>query len=431
RLQVIVFTLLTIFTSTALFQAGSLTSVTKAFYYLLIIIAVYFTSRHFGKMPRHIVVTLLVVVLVIHFTVSRSELKLYNHFVKVWETPSLYDGELVDYFPLITYDIDGDGQEEVITFGNVEEERELYLERKRKGLDPDRMPYDIQDDRVFLYVYKWNGETMERLDNDDVDLEKVKAIIPKDYIGFPYYYWDDDYTLIPQTQKQTIAESTGQFGMSSLFAFKLDVETIDQYLQDTEGIYSVKEDFHFDTDIEQVTIEDGQLIVDKANETLSMDTTATKIIDLIRMDGGDVIILLGKDLELWQIDNDGEFQQTHVLTEHEIENVQSSEYIIADITSDGLDEILISSDKSQIIRPANNGEWEVLFTSKDESLRFEDFNTLGFENKPTIVSLSKSYFGRNALRYLTGFTYENNELKKDCKTFESLINVRAVDIKGN
>src|SRR5699024_1269470 len=122
RLQVIVFTLLTIFTSTALFQAGSLTSVTKAFYYLLIIIAVYFTSRHFGKMPRHIVVTLLVVVLVIHFTVSRSELNLYNHFVKVWETPSLYDGELVDYFPLITYDIDGDGQEEVITFGNVEEE---------------------------------------------------------------------------------------------------------------------------------------------------------------------------------------------------------------------------------------------------------------------------------------------------------------------
>src|SRR5699024_10566366 len=309
--------------------------------------------------------------------------------------------------------------------------RELYLERKRKGLDPDRMPYDIQDDRVFLYVYKWNGETMERLDNDDGDLEKVKAIIPKDYIGFPYYYWDHDYTLIPQTQKQTIAESTGQFGMSSLFAFKLDVETIDQYLQDTEGIYSVKEDFHFDTDIEQVTIEDGQLIVDKANETLSMDTTATKIIDLIRMDGGDAIILLGKDLELWQIYNDGELQQTHVLTEHEIENVQSSEYIIADITSDGLDEILISSDKSQIIRPANNGEWEVLFTSKDESLRFEDFNTLGFENKPTIVSLSKSYFGRNALRYLTGFTYENNELKQDWKTFESLINVRAVDIKGN
>lgn len=430
RKQAIVFIALTIFTTTALFQAGSLTSLTKAFYYLLILLAVYFTARHFGKSPRHVVITLLVVTLVIHFTVSRSELRLYNHFVKVWETPALYDGELVDYFPLITHDIDGDGQEEIITFGNVEEERELYLERKRKGLDPDRMPYDIQDDRVFPYVYKWNGKKMERLDNDEIDLEKVKSVIPKDYIGFPYYYWDEDYAIVPQTQKQNIAENTGQFGMSSLFAFQLDVDTIKQYLEDVDGVYSSKESFHFETDIDKITIVDGELIVTKADGEYTMDTTATKVVDLIRMQDGTGIILLGKDLEVWQLDEQGEFHQTHVLTDKEITEVQSSEYMVADITSDDFDEILISSSKSRIIRPLENGEWEVLFASKDESLRFEDFDRLGKEKNPTIIGLSKSYFGRNALRYLTGFTYENNELKQDWKTFESFINVQAADIKG-
>lgn len=435
RKPIVLFIILTILSSTALYRSGgsgTFFNIKIIFFYIVILSTIYVTAVYYGKLPKVATISLLFITLIIHFTIPRDELKLYNYFIKKWESPILYTGDTVDYFPLFVHDVDGDGQEEIITFGNIEEQKEIYLERKRKGIPPDRMPYDIDEERLFLYVYKWNGSEMERVDNNTLDLEKIRTSIPKDYIGFPYYYWDENFTLIPQIQKQTLAEVTTPFGTSPFLAFHLDLLTLNKYLDEFDGVYSMKNDFRFETDIEYLSIEKGNLTVVKSGKSYTQQTNATKIIDLVRTHQGIGILLLGEQLELWKFDNTlTTLTLTHVINEEQIKNIMSSRFIVGDIQSDGLDEILISSPtkKATIVRPEENGKWEILFVTNNTL--FEDFAPIGEDKNSTIVALSQNRFGGNQLRYLTGYTYTEKGLKQNWKTFISPLNVQSADITGS
>lgn len=431
RKQIAVFSILVIFITKALSQSGAITNFSSIFQYLVIITVIYLVARFYGKLSKTAVITMLAVVLVITFFVPRKEIRLYNHFYTLWESPKLYSGTKIDYFPLFTRDIDGDGQQEIITFGNIEEEEMLYEEQKHKILDPERMPYDIEDQRLFLYVYKWNGTDFERLNNEDIDVDELKQFIPKDYLGFPYYSWSADFTLTPEIQKQNLAEQTGQFGASPFQVMDLNVQTLLKYLEAMDGTYHKKDEFRFETDIESISIANGQLLIEKNGENISMATKATEIVDLIQTKDGIGLLLLSNELELWSLTDNNKLTLTHVLTDAQVSDIMSSTFIVADIQFDGVDEILISAATSRIIRPDADGEWEILFTSPDNSLRFEDFDTIGGEDTPGIIALSKSRIRNNPLRFLTGFSYTEAGLKQDWKLFTSLINVQSVDINGN
>ncbi|MFA9559339.1 hypothetical protein ACERII_18665 [Evansella sp. AB-rgal1] len=432
RKQVAIYLFLLVFTVKALENIGFLINFTRISYFIIVLLAIYIIGRFYGKLSNTIVMTLIATVIIINFTVDRGELRMANHFTKLWESPVLYTGNTVDYFPLTVRDIDNDGQYEIITFGHSHELVELYEERVRKGLDPDRMPYDLEEEKLFIYIYKWDGKEFTRVDNETVDLDELRPYLPKDYIGFPYFVWDEDFTLVPQTQLQDLAEKTGQFGASPFHIFNQDIHAINQYLTIYDGIYDKKDEFNLNTNIEQIKIEDGELnIVREGNDIISMSTRATKIIDLIQTDDGLGLLLLSDQLELWNITDGNELELTHVLTENEISDVMNSEYIVADLQHDGNGEILISSATSRIIKPLPNGEWDILFTSRDTSLRFEDFGTIGSQNDPGIVALSKSLVRNNPLRFLTGFSYTDEGLQQDWKSFLSLINVSSVDITGD
>ena len=47
---------------------------------------------------------------------------------------------------------------------------------KQQGLDPRRMPYDLEDEPIFLYIYTWNNGQMERIPNDEVGSGSLAAI---------------------------------------------------------------------------------------------------------------------------------------------------------------------------------------------------------------------------------------------------------------
>jgi len=433
RKQVTLFILFTIFTTQAFQNIGLVVNLGRAFQFFVVIAVVFLVARYFGKLSKTAILTLITVTAIINFTVPDDELRLYNHFTKVWESPTLYTGNTVDYFPLFVHDIDDDGQSEIITFGHREELTEIYQKRVEGGLDPDRMPYDLEDEPLFPYIYKWNGTEMEmeRVDLNDVDVEELRPYIPKDYIGFPYYVWDENFTLMPNIKKQDLSERMGQFGAMPFHLMNLNLDSLNQYLDTIDGVYDKQNTFRFETDIDILTIEQDELIIERDGDIQSMPTRATKIIDLIRTEKGLGVLLLSDQLELWTFDDDNDLTLTHVLTEEQISDVMTSEYIVADIQYDGLDDILISSSRSRIVKPIADGEWDILFTSRDASLRFEDFDTLGTEEDPSIIALSKSRVRNDPLRFLTGFTYTEDGLQQDWKSFTSLINVESVDITGN
>lgn len=436
RKQVTLFVLLILFLTRALFETGYIMTWVKWFYFLIIVVVVYLVARFYGKLAKPVVALLIILGFILHYTVPRDEVRLLNHFTLLWQSPELYTDQTIDYFPLLVRDVNGDGRAEIITFGHREELRQLFEERKAKGLDPQRMPYDLEDEPIFLYIYTWNNGQMERIPNDQVDLEALRPFIPKDFIGFPYYVWGADFTLMPQIQKQNLSEQMGQFGVAPFYTMRLNTQTLAAYMDIFQGIYDRKDTFRFDSPFQSISIESGELLLETAHGITKQPTRATKIIDLIRTADGLGLLLMSDQLELWRIKEDLTIELSHVLSEEDIHSTMSSEFIIADVDQDGLDEILISTSTirvtiSRILKPLADGQWEILFTSPDTSLRFEAFSNLQEEAAEEIIALSKSQVRHNPLRYLTGFTYTEEGLKQNWKTFVSFINVRAADLTGD
>lgn len=436
RKQVAVFIILFLFFSKALFETGYIVTWVKGFNFLVIIAVLYLVARFYGKFSKPIILMMIVLGFILHFIVPKDEVRLLNHFTQVWQSPPLYTGETIDYFPLLVRDIDGDGRQEIITFGHLEELRQLFEDRKARGLDPNRMPYDLENEPLYMYVYKWNNGTMERIANETLDLEAIRPFIPKDYIGFPYYLWSDDFTLIPQIQKQNLSEQMGQFGATPFQAMRLNVQTLAQYMDIYQGVYDRKDQFRFDSPFQSISIIGGELVLETETDTYRQPTRATKVIDLFRTENGLGLLLMSDQLELWSIDENLQLELTHVLGEENIHSTMSSEFILADLDQNGTDEILISTSTirvttSRILRPLENGKWEILFTSPDTSLRFEAFDTIGNEAEAGVIALSKSQMRNNPFRYLTGFTYTEKGLEQDWKTFVSFINVRTGDVTGD
>lgn len=436
RKPVAVFIALFLFLTKALHESGYVVFWLKLFYFLVIGFAVYLVARFYGKLSKPVVCVMLLFGFLLHVVVPKDQVRLLSHFIPVWESPALYTGKTIDYFPLLLRDIDGDGREEIITFGHHEEWGELVKEKFFTGIDPDARPYDLEEEPIFLYVFKWQDGRMVRLANEEVDIEALRPFIPKDYVGFPYYVWDERFTLVPQTQRQNLSEQMGQFGTAPFYAMRLNVHTLAQYMDVFQGIYDRQDQFRLDTPIRSIAIENGELVLETENKTVRQPTRATKIIDLIRTEEGLGLLLMSDALELWQMDDQFNLKLTHQLGESEIQSIMASEFIIADINGDGLDEVLISTSTirvtiSRILRPLAGGEWEILFTSPDTSLRFEAFDTLGDETEQEIIALAKSQVRNHPLRYLTGFTYTEEGLKQNWKTFVSFINVRTGDLDGD
>ena len=142
-------------------------------------------------------------------------------------------------------------------------------------------------------------------------------------------------------------------------------------------------------------------------------------------------MISGKQLGILTVAPTGAVSLSHVLTDAQVQELSTSEFKIADVNNDKLDEVLVSSSYSQIIKPTANGKWDILWSSSDKSFRFEDYAALNQPNHNELIVLEKSKYRDNPLRYVSSYDYSPTGLQRNWKVFVSLINLRTGDFNGD
>ncbi|MBO8170318.1 MAG: hypothetical protein H0Z33_00325 [Bacillaceae bacterium] len=387
-------------------------------------------GKWYGKLPATALVALIVAALLTIPLMPRNEVPLLSHFMKKWTSEPLYTGKMFDYFPLAVQDVNGDGKDEIITLGNVDETEPLA-----EGEQEDK-DYRLPTEPIYLYVLAWNGKAMERLDEDSYDPNEIGNRLPKDDPGFPYYVWSDN-ALRPTISRQELAEGMLQFGTAPFRAMALNIENISEQLKQSGGVLDAADQLEHGNGFHDIRIENGNVSGYIHDHYFELPTTATTIVDGIRLpEGKEGLLLLGNDLEILTHDSEGNPVISHRLTRQMLKNVAASEFSVADADGDGADEILVSSSYSRIFKPLTGGEWDILWTATDTNFRFEDVASISDTNREELISLSESeviiHPDRFHLRFLTGYEYDPEQgLKRNWRSFISLINVRAGDIDGD
>ncbi len=145
----------------------------------------------------------------------------------------------------------------------------------------------------------------------------------------------------------------------------------------------------------------------------------------------------------WQGDSvnpgeDDDWQIVARLTPDTLRVLADGEFLLADITGDGLAEILLSGKPSQILQlaPATNTTypyaWKQLWVARDDVFRFEAVTDDGL-----ILALSQSYKRNENRRFLTGYKFITTDatdtyaLEPVWRTNNTVINVRSGDINGD
>ncbi|WP_066633878.1 hypothetical protein [Desulfolucanica intricata] len=421
RRSVIVYSLLFLLADKAFYNLGAKwEGIPYVLGFIPVFLVLLALGKWYGRLSPGALAALVISGLLTVSFIPREEVPVLNNFVPKWESEPLYAGEVFDYFPLAVKDIDGDGTGEIITLGNASE------------VGPAEEHTRLPAEPLYLYVYKWNGRDMKRVSLAASDTKDLLDQLTRDYPGFPYYLWNDKNQLEPLVQRPELAGGMMQFGTAPFRAMALDVHNLAYRLQRTGGVLDASDTLEHSKIIKDVQIKDGQVSGLWGGEAFSHPTTATKIIDGMKLPGGgEGLVLLGKNLELLSRDDTGRVYVSHRITREMLKNISSTDFSVADVDGDGADELLVSSSYSRILKPLDNGKWDILWAARSSSFRFEDLAATGAGNQPELITLDKSTLDINPLRYLTGYEYSENGLKRKWKSFISLINVRAGDVDGD
>ncbi|OEF96808.1 hypothetical protein [Desulfuribacillus alkaliarsenatis] len=235
--------------------------------------------------------------------------------------------------------------------------------------------------------------------------------------------------LVPRFDRLHLIQHMLPFGRTPFAALGVSMENIEeqkvnwaQVSQDTQG---------YDPFIEQL-MEEGVAILGYANLTGGADT------ELVTYRDG---------LEVYQKQT-GQWQLVATLRPDMLRQVADGEFIFADVTGNGVDEVLLSATPSQVLRlvpssptgtDTSNGAntsytWKQLWVAQDDVFRFETVTATG-----EIIALSQSYYRNENRRFLTGYRLESigngsqsqYVMKPQWRTNNTVINVRVGDITGD
>lgn len=400
-------------------------------------------ARYYGKLAWNAVLALVLAAVGVNFSFNRDNLAALNHFYVKWESDRLYTGDWVDYFPTTLYDVNHDGKMEIITYGNRDElpkpeEKKPTTDKEKKELAEKMLKLEAEP--VAMYIFSWNNGKMERLPVSSVspeDLAKIKEQMPIDYPGFPYYMMKDGQ-LVPNVQRQPYTEAMMQTGTGPYRAFLLDMQNIDHLLGQYHGAMDRRQSFDKPSKFANIVIQGGVLSGSYDNHPFQTATDATKILGTMKLAGGqEGLIVLGEHLAVLTVDTNGNASEAYKLDRKQINGLATSEVIVADIEHDNADELLIANTPSYILKPAANGDWQILWVSEnseddvDKSFRFSNFAKVGDGEQPEIIAKAKSWVSQHGLRYLTGYQYTPNGLEQTWRIYLPLINVQIGDIDGD
>lgn len=360
--------------------------------------------------------------LILNIALPNNLVQVLPYFYKIWNSKELYIGELSTFFPVIVEDIDQDGADELVTIGNRD-----YLEKLMETGTRPKPTYTITPEPLSIYVWKWRNGELTRIPSEQLDVKKIKAVLPMEYIGFPYYVLNEKLELVPQIQRQVLTESMTQYGTAPYRALLLNVDNIEQQLEMTGGYYDYQD--QVGTKFSKVALKQGLLTGTYEQIPFEMASDATKIVGSLTLGNGEEgLLVLGRDLHILQWVN-GKMKITHELTRNMQKGLALSQFQVIDLNHDGADELMIKHPYSTILQPQENGEWKVLWSTEEKSFRFEDFRLL--EKGHEFVGASKSAVRAKDTAYLTGFRHTEQGIEQTWKIFLSMNDAIFADLDGD
>ncbi|MBU7006495.1 hypothetical protein [Phosphitispora fastidiosa] len=419
---------------------------------LAVFIILGFTSRVLGRIAPTRFLIVFLVALVINFSITLDEVPLWSEFSIKWRSPVLYlQGGTVDYFPLQSADLNEDGMAEIITQGNLK-----AVEKARENpLDRDKENKLLWNENNEYMVFGWNGRTFDQLESTGYSPKLLVGALQRDYINFPYY--TTDWSRSEETLKQNlnpladlddIVSKTMRFGDAPFYNLALSLDStrmrqeswnrlINGMVQQQEAspakdvpVSSVKISEPFELSAE---ITNSQLQGTFAGEQFSETTEATAILGAGRLLSGisAQLAVLGTKLQILNVSPSGEIKLINEITGEQIPDISSAEALLADVDADGTDELMLNTEQARILKLDDAGSWKVLWASTDDSFRFEGFASLGPDQKPHIIALSKSNVRNNRTRFMTGYEYTSQGLQQKWRVFSGMINLTAADFDGD
>ncbi|WNF04360.1 hypothetical protein [Brevibacillus borstelensis] len=402
------------------------------------IIVVAALAKWYGRLSWKAVGALVLIAVIANTTFYRDNLYALSHFTVKYESDRLYNGSWVDYFPITLHDVDGDGKQEIITYGNAdelplpdEEAPKPETEEEKKAL-ADKLLH-LQAEPLSLYVMKWQDGKLVRMPNDQIPAETLTAVkekLPSDFPGFPYYTTKDDQ-LVPNVQRQSFAEGMLQIGTAPYRALLLDLQNIGDKLAENNGNMDGR--LSLGTKFKDLSIREGLLSGTYEGKPFAATTKATRILDTMKLpDGREGLMIMGEHMSVLAVEPDGTTVEAYTLTRKETA-LATARFIPADVDNDGADELLIGNKPSYILKAMPDGKWDVLWSSQegDESFSFTNYAKVGNEDQPELIAQAKSWVSMNKTRYLSGYTYTPEGLEHNWRIYMPLLNIQIGDIDGD
>jgi len=419
RKAAIVYTLMFVFLDQALYRIRW----KEMHWYILnavfIGMVIYAIGRWYAKLKLVPIALALVVAFTMNILLPDRMAQGLSHLWPMAVTKQQYVGELKEPFPFTLADIDGDNKKEIITIGNTDQPARIVR--------IDDRTFEVEDVQFSLFVYEWN-KGLKRIPDENLDAARVKQLVPQEYVGFPYYILTDDLKLQPLVVRQELAETMTQFGTAPFRALVMNAENILMLLEQSGGVYDRAEQTGRFTDL---VLAKGTLTGSYDGQPFEVDSDATEIIGAIELgDGRQGLIVKGINISLYEM-VDGKMTETHVLTRAMQPNLAQSQIMITDVNHNGIEELTVAFPYSIILEPSSDGQWNILWGTRERSFRVETVMNQGTKDE-TILAMQKSMVRASDTNYLTGFKYSDEGLKREWKIFlPGVVRAIAGDLDGD
>ncbi|HBI03837.1 MAG TPA: hypothetical protein DDY49_07410 [Paenibacillaceae bacterium] len=220
RKPLLVFTLLFLLLIKSFAGMEKIESYWKTFlFYGFVFILSFLIARFYGKLSYTAVASLLLLSLLLNTLFIRSELPLLTQFSIKWVSDKLYTGSTTEFFPILLKEINKDGKPEVITLGNTDAVKEL----KEKPI--------LKKEQLHIFAFTWDGKSIVRIPENQLDKKSIINDYPIDYVGFPYYVLNEELELTPLTQHEQLTNHLMNFGDSPFYAMYLTMKNLSEQHQ--------------------------------------------------------------------------------------------------------------------------------------------------------------------------------------------------------
>ncbi len=378
----------------------------------VVLAVVLLVAHRFARLRPEQLLGATLAVLLLFALAPGDEIRAWTHFTVSGSTPRLYRAPTFDYFPADP--VETPGGTGLRTLGEpAGEETEDMTARRVRVLTDEEL-----DVRLFL---PQDGRLTE-VSNDMDPTEQFHH-----YPAFPYYHLRSG-GVEAALETPDLVEGVLRFGEAPALALGLTLDAIAERVEQNDGLLD-----RLVLEVgERIELSPGSVTLLAGVESASAPTRGTRILGPMAGPWGEGIAVLGRELEVF-VPEGSSLRVVDGLDSDRVEDLHLAEVLIADVTGDGYDELLLSSIHvpSRILRPGENGEWELLWRAGEDDLSFRFETVSSDEGGNEIVALSRSRVRSHPLRYLSGYRLEGDTLRSTWRTLITLVDVRALDVSGD